>query len=51
MGRGPPLLRRLTNGVEVSQRLRDNPVTAAIPIVVVSAQDRLQATGAAHAGQ
>jgi CheY-like chemotaxis protein len=33
------------NGVEVSQRLRDNPVTAAIPIVVMSAQDRLQATG------
>jgi len=33
------------DGVEVSQRLRDNPVTAAIPIVVMSAQDRLQATG------
>jgi CheY-like chemotaxis protein len=33
------------NGVEVSQRLRDNPVTADIPIVVMSAQDRLQATG------
>ncbi len=32
-------------GVEVSQRLRDNPVTADIPIVVMSAQDRLQATG------
>ena len=34
------------NGVEVSQRLRDDPVTADIPIVVMSAQDRLQATGA-----
>ncbi len=33
------------NGVEVSQRLRDNPVTADIPIVVMSAQDRLSATG------
>ncbi len=32
------------DGVEVSQRLRGNPVTAAIPIVVMSAQDRLQAT-------
>ncbi len=34
------------NGVEVSQRLRDNPVTADIPIVVMSAQDRLRTTGA-----
>nr|MDQ2828240.1 response regulator [Chloroflexota bacterium] len=32
-------------GVEVSQRLRDNPVTANIPIIVMSAQNRLQATG------
>ncbi len=32
-------------GVEVSQRLRDNPVTANIPIIVKSAQDRLQVTG------
>jgi len=32
-------------GVEVSQRLRDNPVTSNIPIIVMSAQDRLQATG------
>jgi two-component system response regulator MprA len=34
------------NGVEVSQRLRDNPVTADIPIVVMSAQDHLRTTGA-----
>jgi two-component system response regulator MprA len=34
------------NGVEVSQRLRDDPVTADIPIVVMSAQDRLRTTGA-----
>ncbi len=34
------------NGVEVSQRLRANPVTADIPIVVMSAQDRLRTTGA-----
>jgi len=33
------------DGVEVSQRLRDNPVTADIPFVVMSAQDRLAATG------
>ncbi len=33
------------DGVEVSQRLRDDPVTAGIPIVVMSAQDRLRATG------
>ena len=33
------------NGVEVSLRLRDNPVTADIPIIVMSAQDRLQVTG------
>ncbi len=32
-------------GVEVSRRLRDNPVTANIPIIVMSAQDRLQVTG------
>jgi len=34
------------NGVEVSQRLRANPMTADIPIVVMSAQDRLRTTGA-----
>ncbi len=33
------------DGVEVSQRLRDDPVTAAIPIVVMSAQEHLRATG------
>ncbi len=32
------------DGVEVSQRLRADPVTADIPIVVMSAQDRLRAT-------
>ncbi len=31
------------DGVEVSERLRDDPRTAAIPIIVMSAQDRLQA--------
>ena len=34
------------DGVEVSRRLRDDPVTAGIPIVVMSAQDRLRATAA-----
>jgi CheY-like chemotaxis protein len=34
------------DGVEVSQRLRADPVTAGIPIVVMSAQDRLRATAA-----
>ncbi len=34
------------NGVEVSQRLRANPMTADIPIVVMSAQDHLRTTGA-----
>jgi len=34
------------NSVEVSQRLRANPMTADIPIVVMSAQDRLRTTGA-----
>ncbi len=34
------------DGVEVSQRLRANPMTADIPIVVMSAQDRLRTTGA-----
>ncbi len=34
------------DGVEVSRRLRDDPVTAEIPIVVMSAQDRLRATAA-----
>jgi len=34
------------NGVEVSQRLRTNPMTADIPIVVMSAQDHLRTTGA-----
>lgn len=33
------------NGIEVSQRLRDNPTTAGIPIVVMSAQDRITTTG------
>ncbi len=33
------------SGVEVSQRLRADPVTADIPIIVMSAQDRLRATG------
>ncbi len=32
------------DGVEVSRRLRADPVTAGIPIVVMSAQDRLRAT-------
>ncbi len=32
------------DGVEVSRRLRDDPVTAGIPIVVMSAQDRLRTT-------
>jgi CheY-like chemotaxis protein len=32
------------DGVEVSQRLRADPVTADIPIIVMSAQDRLRAT-------
>ncbi|MGH2389378.1 MAG: hypothetical protein ACRDIE_14340, partial [Chloroflexota bacterium] len=30
--------------VEVSQRLRADPETAAIPIIVMSAKDRLDAT-------
>jgi CheY-like chemotaxis protein len=34
------------DGVEVSRRLRADPVTAGIPIVVMSAQDRLRATAA-----
>ena len=34
------------DGVEVSRRLRENPQTANIPIVVMSAQDRLRATAA-----
>ncbi len=33
------------DGMEVSQRLREDPVTADIPIIVMSAQDRLRATG------
>ncbi len=33
------------DGIEVSQRLRDDPATAHIPIIVMSAQDRLRATG------
>ncbi len=32
------------DGVEVSQRLRADPATAAIPIVAMSAQERLHAT-------
>lgn len=34
------------DGIEVSRRLRDDPATADIPIVVMSAQDRLRATAA-----
>ena len=34
------------DGVEVSRRLRDDPETADIPIVVMSAQDRIRATSA-----
>jgi CheY-like chemotaxis protein len=34
------------DGVEVSQRLRADPVTAGIPIVVMSAQDRLHSAAA-----
>lgn len=34
------------DGVEVSKRLRADPSTAAIPIVVMSAQDRLQSVSA-----
>ncbi len=33
------------DGVEVSQRLRDDPATADIPIIAMSAQSRLRATG------
>lgn len=32
------------DGIEVSRRLRDNPATASIPIIAMSAQDRLQAS-------
>lgn len=32
------------DGVEVSQRLRANPITADIPIVAISAHEHLQAT-------
>lgn len=35
------------DGVEVSKRLRANPITAAIPIVVMSAYDRLRALATA----
>lgn len=34
----------IMDGVEVGRRLRDNPATADIPIVVMSAQDRLDST-------
>ncbi len=34
------------DGVEVSRRLRADPVTAGIPIIVMSAQDRLRTTSA-----
>lgn len=34
------------DGMEVSRRLRDDPATAHIPIIVMSAADRLRATGA-----
>jgi CheY-like chemotaxis protein len=33
------------DGVEVSKRLRANPRTAHIPIIAMSAQDRLRSTG------
>ncbi len=33
------------DGVEVSRHLRDDPATERIPIIVMSAQDRLRATG------
>ena len=33
------------DGIEISQRLRDDPATERIPIIVMSAQDRLWATG------
>ncbi len=33
------------DGIEVSRRPRDNPATAPIPIIVISAQGRLRATG------
>ncbi len=33
------------DGIEVSRRLRADPATAHIPIIVMSAQDRLRATG------
>lgn len=32
------------DGIEVSRRLRADPTTASIPIIAMSAQDRLQAT-------
>ena len=35
------------DGVEVSKRLRANPITASIPIIVMSAYDRLRAVAAA----
>ena len=33
------------DGIEVSQRLRADPATAAIPIIAMSAQERLRASG------
>jgi len=33
------------DGIEVSRRLRADPATEHIPIIVMSAQDRLRATG------
>ncbi len=33
------------DGVEISRRLRADPATERIPIIVMSAQDRLRATG------
>jgi len=33
------------DGIEVSRRLRDDPATERISIIVMSVQDRLRATG------